>query len=783
MPAELSRNRKARPAGSDSDCRKTLVRRLTRMHEALVQFDHRQRMVYANPAARRLFGLPDGNAPNTPAFADLFEDPGQAEDLVGRLHQLTYPHHEPFRLRRAGLREAIIALIDLVGLYDADGRLTGFEAYITDITAQRAAEDRLRASERRLRTIVDAATDGLVVVDPDSRQLVFANEAMSRMLGRPREELLTLDIADMHPPRDRNWVLDAFRDHAAGLTHFSTEIPVLRRDGTVFVADISSSRIALEGQTCLLGVFRDVTERVRARNAERRTGSILKAAQRIAHLGYWVWDRRMRGFRWSEELWHLLGDPPGETASYRALLRRVPREERPGLMTTLRVALDGFAREFEFRHHLTARDGSLRVVHSRGEVLMDRHGQITELLGTVLDITASDADRARLEASEARLREFTDIAADWLWELGPDLRLIYLSPNARELLGVDPFGAIGKSCEDCHRSQGVVDTPEWREFLAALENHRPFHDLTIHWRPEAGRPRYLSLTGRPRLDAEGRFLGFRGVGRDITDQQVTQRQLHRVLEENRWLARNVIAAREHERKRLARELHDELGQLLTAVRLDAESILAPDADTDTVAAAAGDIMDLTARAQSWARAVTRRLHPLELDQLGLIDALRQEIGDWGRRNPLVRCEFSAPEAGFEGLDEHLALDLYRIVQESLTNIAKYARAGEIRICLAHEPPEPSAAEGAPGAGEPGTHAPLHAPVCTQPGGRIHLLVRDDGVGIQPTEVRMGLGVLGMRERVESHGGMFELCSRPGHGLSILVSVPLDAVPAATGERR
>lgn len=759
MPSELHGITGDDLPSSDSECRNVLVRRLTRMREALIQFDHRQRIVYANPAAQRLFGLPDVATRHTLSFVELFEDPVLAEQLLSELHQLNHLHHEPCRLRRTDSGEVVVALVNLAGLYDTGGRLAGFEAYITDITAQRAAEERLRASERRLRTIVNSVTDGLIVVEPDNGRIVFASEAMSQMLGYPADTLTAMNITDMHPPRDRSWVQEDFRNHAAGRRSFTTEVPMQRSDGSTFMADITSSQINLEGRTCLLGVFRDVSERLQAREAEHRATSLLKAVQRIAHLGFCVWDHPERRFNWSEELWRMLGAPPGETGSYRALLRRIPRDDRGRLICVLRIALKGPGRTFELKHRLRARDGTLHMVHTQAEVLTDLRGKVARVLATLLDITAADAAQLRLQSSEARLREFTDIAADWLWELGPDLRVTYVSPNVRELLSVHPENVIGRPCAEAHRSKGVVETPDWHALQEAMDRREPFHELVIHWRPPDSPPRFLSLTGRPRFSEHGRFLGYRGVGREITEKQLTEQHLHRLLEENRWLARSVIAAREQERKRMARELHDELGQLLTAIRLDADCIVALDPESHAGPAVAGDIIELTRRAQGWSRSLTRRLHPLDLDQLGLIDGLDQEIRDWSRRNPAVDCGY-VHDGRFDDLDERLLLDLYRIVQESLTNIARHAHAREVRVCLARVAPDPT-----------DDHTEQTSAL-----GTIFLMVRDDGAGLTPSQVRPGLGILGMRERVESRGGTFELLSVPGHGLSVLASLPCETNP-------
>lgn len=216
-------------------------------------------------------------------------------------------------------------------------------------------------------------------------------------------------------------------------------------------------------------------------------------------------------------------------------------------------------------------------------------------------------------------------------------------------------------------------------------------------------------------------------------------QLRRVLGENRYLVRRLIDVQEDERRRLARELHDELGQMLNAIKLDVMALPGSAAaeriagNADRVYAAAGDLV--------------RRLRPTALDELGLRAALEACVDRWRLSHPQLSVQLSM-SGDLDSLGEARSLALYRIVQEGLTNCVRHAEARHFYIDLTRD---------------------------AGPAGGVVLEMRDDGRGLPP-EARGG-GLTGMRERAALLGGQFELLSGPGRGVTIRVEVPFDAEDA------
>ena len=232
---------------------------------------------------------------------------------------------------------------------------------------------------------------------------------------------------------------------------------------------------------------------------------------------------------------------------------------------------------------------------------------------------------------------------------------------------------------------------------------------------------------------------------ELAAREQAEARLGRALAVNRQLAQRQLRAEEDERKHLARELHDELGQYLNAIKLDAVAIRDGAQDTTHVSHAADAIIQSVDHVHEAVSGMIRRLRPVGLDELGLAAAVENLVDQWRARLPGVR--FSLTFAGsLDALDEQLNLALYRLIQEGLTNCSRHAGAGRLEISLRR---------GGVAAGD-----------------EVMLSVQDDGCGTDLAAGTSGFGLSGMRERVEMLGGRFFVASEPGAGLRLEAHLPV-----------
>ncbi|MFZ0007857.1 MAG: ATP-binding protein [Steroidobacteraceae bacterium] len=240
---------------------------------------------------------------------------------------------------------------------------------------------------------------------------------------------------------------------------------------------------------------------------------------------------------------------------------------------------------------------------------------------------------------------------------------------------------------------------------------------------------------------------YRQACRELGARRAAEARLAGAVAANRQLTQENLRIQELERKHLARELHDELGQYLNAIKLDAVSII--DAGAADAAATGRAARAIIAAVDHVHRAVSdmiARLRPVGLDELGLSAAIEHCIDEWRQRLPGTRFDLSV-RGNLEGLGESLDLTLYRLIQEGLTNVYKHANARRVQIVLER----------------------LSAPA--DPAGALHVSVADDGCGMDPGARGRRFGLSGMRERVEMAGGRFVLSTVQGAGLRFEAHLP------------
>lgn len=251
------------------------------------------------------------------------------------------------------------------------------------------------------------------------------------------------------------------------------------------------------------------------------------------------------------------------------------------------------------------------------------------------------------------------------------------------------------------------------------------------------------------------WFGWRRVREaraELARRVALEHQLAQTLAENQRLSLSHVQVQEDERKQLARELHDELGQHLNAIQLDAVAIRGwsggNQGDTfEDVHSASLAIIAGANRVQETIRDMLRRLRPAGLDELGLAAALEHLVQQWQARNPATRAALEIDDTADDldrGLGENENMTCYRLVQEALTNITRHAAARNVLIGL------------------------------TRHEGQLVIVVNDDGVGVPAAIHAPGLGLVGMRERVEALGGSIHIESAVQQGFCIKAVMPVAA---------
>jgi PAS domain S-box-containing protein len=370
------------------------------------------------------------------------------------------------------------------------------------------------------------------------------------------------------------------------------------------------------------------------------------------------------------------------------------------------------------------------------------------------DIAARRSVEEELRQSEQRFRDYAETASDWFWETGPDHRLTYVS-EAITAFGISRTHGIGK-----RRWEFAADREEeaekWRRHIESLDRREPIRGFVYRDAHEDGSPAFVSFSGKPMFDASGRFLGYRGVGSDVTAAVRAEQALREAKEqelrhqaekmaaeaERLELLERLVNAQEHERLRIARELHDQMGQDLTGLSLGLKSL-------ETAVQGEGGLatlrwlQSLTAQIGGNVHRTAWELRPTSLDDVGLLRALEAYVADWSERFG-VPIDFHCAGAAGIRVAPDAETTAYRLVQEALTNVLRHAAANTVSLVLESH------------------------------GDWLQIIVEDDGRGFDPQApaARGRLGLASMRERLALIGGTLTIDSAIGVGTTLYFRIPV-----------
>ena len=351
------------------------------------------------------------------------------------------------------------------------------------------------------------------------------------------------------------------------------------------------------------------------------------------------------------------------------------------------------------------------------------------------------------EALQRRLDAIIDSAMDAIITIDEAQNILLFNRAAESIFRCSRAEALGRPLEGFipQRFRGA-HRGHVRHFGATGVTTRRMGDVTTLWGLRADGEEFPLEASISQASEDGRRY-FTVILRDITLRKQAEDALRRQQQELRDLSAQVLEAREEEKTRIARELHDELGQLLTAVKMDLawlnERSRADDAELQAKLREVNAMVDQTVAAT---RRISSDLRPLMLDDLGLADAAAWLVEEFGKRSS-VQCSFRLGDAAaLENVSKAVGTAVYRALQESLTNIARHSQAKNAWILLTAE------------------------------GEELRFEVEDDGRGIAAVDLAKvrSLGLKGMRERLAYLGGSLDIGAAPRGGTRLRGRLPLRA---------
>jgi PAS domain S-box-containing protein len=600
----------------------------------------------------------------------------------------------------------------------------------------------LRESEERFRVIAENASDLITVFDTTGKR-VYANPTYGRLFG-DAQALIGGDMGDHIHPDDRERVRESFRETVRdGRTRHSVFRFVVPGGEVRFIESYRSAVLDSQGRVeFVVAVARDVTERRRTDEALRARDMQLQEAQVLANLGSWEWDLRSNTRTWSDQLSRIFGLRPDQMPSaFDGFYPLVHPEDRERTAALAREALrTGKGYENQFR--IVRPDGAVRTVHNQARVDRDESGKAVRVIGVCQDITERKQAEEQVHVSQERFRMMVENVRDYAiyildmkgfvtsWNLGAERICGYL---ADEIIGKH----YSRFFLPDHAARG---DPGIQLQFASIQGRYESEGFRVR---KNGARFWAHVILTPLLDETGKRRGFSEIVHDITERKRAEEDLHSYAERLKTTSRRLVEVQESERRLLATELHDRVGQNLTALGINLSIIAGglPERAKSELAARLEDCNSLVEGTVDAMRDVMAELRPHALDDYGLPAALRSLATGFSRRTG-IQVAFEKEGRGSD-LPKPVDLAMFRIAQEALNNIAKHANARRVEIAIRRK------------------------------NGSALLTVSDDGVGFDPQSVDgpradAGWGLLIMRERAEAVGAHFTLKAGPNSGVQVLV---------------
>lgn len=625
-----------------------------------------------------------------------------------------------------------------VPLRDAGGRIVKWFGSSSDIDAAREAREALRRERERLDKIIATAPGAICSfrLRPDGTACFpYASPRITEIYGLD-PQVLAADaspVFDLMPPEDARRVRESIAESARTMAPWRDQFRIRHAGrGEIWVEGHSQPEREPDGSVEWYGSIADITQRHSMEQALRDRRARLEELTLTLDLAQaMVWKPDGTITYWSQGAAAMYGWTAEEAVG--RVSHELLKTVFPAPLETIQAALFSAGRwEGELRHH--RRDGTPVAVASHWALHYDSGGQARSIVEVDSDISEQKRVERELRASEERLELAQEAAGIGAWDWDIAAREIHRFGAWKSLYGLtrtDLYPPLEEWVSLIH----AEDRERVREELqGALDGLRPYDTEFRVVNPD-GAVRWLMGKGKVYRDGGGRAVRMLGVNMDVTDRKTAAEQL-------RALSASLISAQEEERRRISREIHDDLTQRLGLMAIDLGRLAADGAAS--LHARQEDLRILQERAVEAAelsRHIAHELHPSILDDLGIEMALRSYCEEFARREE-IEVEFTSSHLP-PAVKRETASCLYAVAREGLQNVSKHARATRVAVVLA--------------GGE----------------GAVRLTISDNGIGFAPEAgSAFGLGCVNMRERVRWVRGTFSLESRPGAGTRLAVEAPV-----------
>ncbi|MCG2722304.1 MAG: PAS domain S-box protein, partial [Thermodesulfovibrionales bacterium] len=701
------------------------------------------KLSYVSPSCYRITGYEAKQFIESPHLISEIMMPEDRKIMMNHRHEAFKKQprkNVEFRIKR---QDGKIRWIEHIcqSVTGIQGQFLGVRASNRDITIRKHAEEELKNTLSLLNATLESTTDGILVVDKEGKILSFNkkfvlmwNIPKSIIESRNDEEALAFVLDQLQEPES---FLGKVRELYKQPEAESYDILAFK-DGKVFERYSQPQKI---GASTIGRVwsFRDITERKQAEDRIRENEEKYRQLFIAETDSIIVFDAETQTL---VDVNNAALSLYGYSYEEFLTMKRKDISVDPSVFEkSLQSVLSGKVLQIPLLYH-KKKDGSIFPVEiCASSFTSSGHKMVFEV---IKDITVRKKAQDKLKESEEKFRAIADYTHDWESWIGKDGQLTWVNSAVERMTGY-----LQEECLKMKNYPLPLIFNEDRKYMANIFEsallQKSAGDIEFRLKRQEGSIIWASMTWQSIYDDEGNWIGYRTSTRDITERKKTEEALKKSHANLRALSAHITKIEEAERLRLSRELHDQVGQKLTALSINLEFLIAQLSKKAKagIVSRLDDSKGLVKEIMKLVRHIMTDLRPQILDDYGLKAALHWYSDQFAKRTNIpvvIKGKTQKPR-----LPLHVETNLFRIIQESLTNIAKYSHASNVTITL------------------------------NEKKGVINLTITDNGIGFDPVIIQKpgkvkGLGLIGMQERAKTLNGNLQIDSSPGKGTQISIEI-------------
>ncbi|MEQ1553087.1 MAG: PAS domain S-box protein [Ferruginibacter sp.] len=715
---------------------------------AVMEFDSDLNIIQWSKKAEEMFGWDSEEAMQLQFGMNQIIHKDDIFDFYGTLGNVSSVGslHKSINIKCNTKQNAIIYCEWYISFINLEDNSSVMLALVDNITERKLVEFELINAESKFRGLVEQSMVGVFIRKEE--KFIYVNPRFAEIFGYTQNEMCTeMTVFEIFSESDTHKFKTQLADYSSKkIFKHHYEFKGVQKNGQYIYLEVFGNTAIYNNEEVTIGSIIDITVRKKSveklkisRDALKLSNEKFELVAKATNDAIWDWDIKTDTLTGNDVFCGLFDVPPNTAISFSDFLNRVDENERETLVANFNYAVKNkislLTEEFTFKQN----NGKYKLIKDRAFVLYDKNQQEYRVLGAMQDITEVKEASQKITAEKDLSDNIINSMPGTFYLFNAAGKYKRWNKNYEDITGYTTEEILNQTALDLLVPEDVEMV---KDKIAELFVTKKQTSLEATFIVKSGEKLRYFLTGRYiKYENEDCIIG---VGIDTSEKKLAEDKLKKSEKNYRDLASNLEKIRENERTHMAREIHDELGQQLTGLKMDISWINKKvKSDDIAVQERMKDTIALIDKTVVTVRRLATQLRPSILDDLGLISAMEWQSQEFEKRNE-IKSTFKANVAHV-AVSTNIATGVFRIYQECLTNVSRHSKATQVNSELIIE------------------------------NNLLTLNIVDNGIGFNHSEIRSKktLGLLGMKERALLINGTYKIIGNSGKGTSIKICIPLE----------